>query len=790
MVLNNQVRCQLKTVGRCHRPGTQVSGYALLAGLAIAGLGAGTASAQDNQPGPASGNDAKSAVQEVIVSARRKDEKLTDVPVSITAMSSDLMDKQNIQSFTDYATKVPNLTFSYGQGADASNVGFSGGRQTTIRGIVGANTTAYYLNDTPVPETVSPQTLGLDRIEVLKGPQGTLFGASSMGGNVRFITKKPSLTQNESSIEAQAGGTEGGGFDTGGNALTNVVLVPNKVALNVAVGDQSDSGFITRAFPDASGNLVKKGGQGANNDLTGMVTLRLQLTDQLEASLSGMGEVNDLHGFPAAYVPLPAYRPDSYTVYRDHDLQEYSQDRWGLGSLVLTYSGTGYSVISSTSYFSRKVKEQEDDSEGFNQYYDGIGIDLGNPVLYMQNIQHERRITQETRIAFDDGTLIPHLSGVGGVFYQQKDGNFSQPGIDVPALSAAGFPQDYLNQSFLPSHEQNMAVFGELYYEVLPKLTLTFGLRHYWISQKFNADTFTGTVNQPGGQYVPEADNYQAGFVPKGVVSYKIDDNGTLYASASKGFRVGGATPALPTFCAADLAALGMTEAQAEHFKPDSLWSYEIGAKDQVAGGRLNVSAAGFQIDWSQVQQSVTLPTCAVSFTGNAGRARIRGGELEVSGRPFSDIPLTIQFGVGYANAMELDPGFLPQAPNTRLTQVPKWTETISGYYETPVSDTVDLFVGADYSYTGAVQVNNVGGYGFLTRQPFNILNGNVGLRFESSSVSIYGKNLLNEHLNYGDLQSSGFVRQQQLPDGTFQRLPMAAVSRPLQLGVQYKMDF
>lgn len=153
---------------------------------------AGENAGQTRQAPPVSDAEPRS---EIVVTARRKDEMLTSVPASITAYSSDFLEKQNIQTFADYATKIPNVTFQYGQGSDFSATGFSGGRITTIRGVAGANTTAYYLNDTPIPASVSPQTLGLDRIEVLKGPQGTLFGASSMGGTMRFITRKPDQQQ-------------------------------------------------------------------------------------------------------------------------------------------------------------------------------------------------------------------------------------------------------------------------------------------------------------------------------------------------------------------------------------------------------------------------------------------------------------------------------------------------------------------------------------------------------------------------------------------------------------------
>lgn len=787
-LLNNAVR----KAGHRHGSSTQISGYALLAGLAAVSLNAGVAAAQEAPRTAVSSKGDTVMLEEIVVSARRRDEKLTDVPISVTAFSSDFLEKQNIQSFTDYATKIPNLTFQYGQGSDVSSVGFSGGRQTTIRGVVGAETTAYYLNDTPIPSTVSPQALGLDRIEVLKGPQGTLFGASSMGGNIRFITKKPALDNNETTAEIQASGTDGGGVDIGVSALTNAVLSPDKVALNIAINAQRDSGYLKRTFPDATGKRVSKDGQGRNDDLSGMVTLRAAVTEALEATVTGMGEISNLHGFPAAYVPLPGFKPVSYTLNRDRDVQEYSKNRWGLGSLALTYSGDGYSVISSTSYFNRKVRELEDGTEGTNQYFaNNLGIPLpGNPALYVVSINKEERFTQESRVSFDDGTLLPALSGVAGVFYQRKNKTFNQPAIKIPELITAGFAQDYQNEVTIPSHEDNLAAFGEIYYDLLPKLTATLGLRQYWIWQRVEENLSTGMVNPPGGAFVPELKNFQSGLIPKAVLSYKFTDEGTLYASASKGFRVGGAQAPLPTFCAGDLAAIGVSDAQSQRYNPDSVWSYELGAKGRVADGRINVSAAAFQIDWTDVQQAVPLPGCSLSFTTNAGKARIRGGELEVSGRPFPGIPLTIQVGLGYTDAVLQDPGLTPREPNSRLAQVPRWTGTISGYYETPVTALIDLFIAADYSYTGSVPVPDLNGGGFLSRPAFNMVNGSIGVRFDNSTLSLYGKNLLNKRLNFGNLYPSAFTRQEILSNGSSRYLPVAAVSRPLQIGVQYRVNF
>jgi outer membrane receptor protein involved in Fe transport len=745
------------------------------------------------RPGPDGSRSAEhSELEEVVVSARRKEELLTTVPASITAYTSDFLQKQNIQNFADYATRIPNLTFQYGQGAELL---WSGSRTTTIRGVSGEGTTAYYINDTPVPSTVSPQTLDLDRIEVLKGPQGTLFGASSMGGTLRFITKKPSLEGSSGTIQFQGGGTKEGGFDFESDVLGNVALVPGRLGMDAAFGYSSDSGYSKRAFPDASGNLVVTGDQGRDDTFTASLTLRAKFSDPLEATVAFIGQSTYLHGFPAAYVPLPGYRPVSYTELRDRDVQEYSKDRWGMGSFVLNYSADGLSVVSSTSFFSRRIEEQEDDTEGTNFYFEtpppnGPGVSLGDAAFNTVSIMHQRLFTHETRLAVEDGTILRGLSGTVGVFYQHTLSNTFLPVIPVPAIDAAGLFPDNVGANSATSRGSQTALFSEIYYKLLPKLTLTLGARQYWIDERTDPQWNYGFIFGPDVNIVPATQERESGLVPKAVLSYKVGDEGNIYASASQGFRPGGSNTALPpVICDGDLANLGISKDDTLRYKSDTLWSYEIGAKSLLGNGRMNASVAAFQIDWSHIQQTALLPTCTLSFIANAGKAQIRGGELELTGKPLAETPLSLQLGLGYTDGVLRDPGVLAQAPNSRLSQVPQWTGTISAYYERPISQRVSLFAAADYSYTGSVDVSN-GQRGFYQRQPFNFMNGNIGVSFGQQQLLLYGKNLLDKRLNFGDQPSAGFERQQVLPDGSDLRLPRAVVSRPRQLGLQYQVNF
>src|SRR5690242_8289640 len=140
-------------------------------------------------------------------------------------------------------------------------------------------------------------------------------------------------------------------------------------------------------------------------------------------------------------------------------------------------------------------------------------------------------------------------------------------------------------------------------------------------------------------------------------------------------------------------------------YKSDTLWNYEIGAKSRLDDSRVTASAAAFEIDWSNIQQTAWLPTCTLSFITNAGKARIRGGELELSGTPIADVPFSIQLGLGYTKGVLIDPGVLAQAPNSPLGLIPQWTGSISTYYERPLTGRISLFAAADYSYTDSLHV-------------------------------------------------------------------------------------
>ncbi len=755
-----------------------------------------TASAADLAVGTATDSPG-SELQEIIVSARKRDESLANLPISISVFTASTIQEQNIQSFDDYATKVPNLSFTYGQGP----TGISEARTVAIRGITGQNligtsgATAFYVDDTPIPGSVDPRVVDIDNIEVLKGPQGTLFGESSLGGNVRLITKKPDLEANGIGYMAEAGVTSGGGSaDGGGNLVANLVLTPDQLAVRLVLFANHDAGYLTRTFPSPTSPAVTDsfltvprqsvGNQGAQSTYGGSLAALLKITDHFEARLRVMFQDTTDHGFPATFAPLPAFTPD-YTVDRAFDVQPRATDNWSLPSLDLRYTGAGWSLVSSSSYFYRHTEDIEDSTYGTQQVlvgYYGVPNLPAQPYLWDGERFHDQ-LTEELRLSFDP---IHDVSGTVGAFYSRTHSKFEIPPTYASGLVAATadntvvgpWPNDLLWTDYLPIFQEDKSVFGEIYYKFFERFNLTLGGRQYWLTQ--DADyTANGFMNFGSTPSAP-THNSESGFDPKVGLSYQATGDVLVYASASEGFRAGGAQPLEP-FCAEpSLPVSDITQ-----LKSDTLWSYEIGTKIQVPNPGLLVSAAAFHMNWKNLQQQVALP-CGAYFDINGGRATINGGEIEIDGHLTRS--LTMRFGAGYEKTDITEPGALGLvgiAPGSRILGTPAWNATVAVRYMRVLTDLIDGFVEADYSYTGdSVSLLNSGGLGaFATRPSYSLVDLRFGIKRSENEISLNIRNLTNAKPNLGDIGYDGYA-QFNAQGGV---IPQVATLQPLTVLLQYR---
>ncbi|HEX8754799.1 MAG TPA: TonB-dependent receptor [Steroidobacteraceae bacterium] len=722
-----------------------------------------------------SASAASKSLQTVIVTAQRQAQSASKVPLSLTVFTAQTLQNYNIRSFDDYATKTPNLSFTYGSGA----TGIADARTISIRGITGQNlggtngATGFYIDDTPVPASIDPRVLDISNIEVLKGPQGTLFGEGSLGGNVRLITNQPDLNENSGSYMAEAGITSGGGSpDGGGNFIGNLVLSPSRLAVRAVLFFNHDAGYLTRTYPtdpaspgtgDPSVTVPRTSvnDQGADTSFGGSVTALLKATEHFDATMRFMLQRSSDNGFPATLAPLPAFKPE-YTIDRPFDVQPHANDSWALPSLALTYHGQSWKLESSTSYFYRHTQDVEDSSYGTQQILQGYyGVCCLAPQPYLWKGEHyTNQTTEEVRFSFDP---VHNLSGTFGAFYSNSRNLFSIPPISADGLVAATanntvvgpWPNDILWFSDGYIKQRDTSIYGQLYYKFLEKFTLTLGARQYWLTQRAHSDA-GGFQDFKLLRITAPTSNTESGLNPKVALSYQATGNTMVYASASEGFRSGATRGPVSLICSAP----GLTAAQIQNLKADTVWSYEIGTKVQVPNPGLLVSADAFHIDWNNPQQEVGLP-CGSYFQINGKKATIDGAELDVSGHV---VPaLSVRLGAGYEKTDMADPGALLYGgvqPGSRLPGVPKFNVTVGGVYTRELGSDLDGFISADYSYIGnAIAPVVSGGGAEATRPGYSLANLRLGVDVGRSEISLNIHNLTNAKPNLGDIGYVGYAQ-------------------------------
>jgi outer membrane receptor protein involved in Fe transport len=762
-------------------------------------FGAPLASAQStsNADAEASSADAHTNLDEVVVTARKRSETLTDIPISITAFTEQSLDRLNIRSFDDYATQTPNLSFSYGTG----ELSFGGTRTPAIRGVAGEGTVGVYIDDTPVPDTIDPRVVDIARIEILKGPQGTLFGQGSLGGNLRIITAEPSPTDPAIHFQARMGTTSGGGSpDYGFDFAGSQNLIDDVLTARIVGFVDHTAGFITRWYPQADGTRASDNNQGAQFSYGGSLTLLWRPIEQLSVTARIMYQMTEDYGWPAPFAPLPAFEVTSLTMNRAANVQEGSSDHWTLPSISIDYKGPGFTVVSSTSYFDRDILNTEDASEGTQWAFVNFGllnVPATTPFPWNESLP-ERSETNETRISFDPWH---GLSGIAGVYISQQFSNEVDNGNYTPGVAAAGLtsPPGYCGGSAscptantnldwfstYPLNKLDEAAFGELYYE-WRHLDFTLGLR-YFKERQSETSVDAGALDEA---YI--ANNLgtatEHGLSPKAAIAYKFDPNNMLYASAAKGFRSGGVGQALIPECGGILTQLGLEPYEPTRYKPDTVWNYEVGGKSQLEDGRLTLTGALFQMNWSDIQQRFTVPVCFLGITENEGAARLRGGEFELSGRPLDF--LEVRGGIGYVDSRVTEQGLAILPPvGSRIAQVPEATENFSATITQPLTAEFVGFITGDVNHT-ASSISNTASLGYpLTRAGYTLVNGSVGVRFKKSELSLYAANITNQHPNLGDINPAGYVAHTSLAaDAPID--PRVVTLQPFNAGIQYRQRF
>ena len=755
-----------------------LTALALTLSLGIAGLPSRAAHAQSADDGlPASGSgqhtspQEASALQEIVVTAERRETRLQDTPISVDAITPQQIDSEGLRSIDDITRLAPGVTFER-TGMTATGNFNDEGSDIAIRGVestAGTSTTGIYLDDVPIQTrhlsfgTINPfpQLFDLDRVEILRGPQGTLFGAGSEGGTLRFIQTQPGLDTYSGYVRSEIATTEYGAPSYEMSAATGGPIIPQTLGFRLSVSARYDGGYVDRVDYDPT-TLQPTGTVDSNSNWQRTVAIRGALkfapTENLTITPSINYQALRINDTGAYWALLSD--PAAGDFLNGNRQPDTSYDPWVLSSVKVDWNLGSTSLTSDTSYFSRHQHADTDYTQILREVFLDTFIpqpgDLGTAAFTDQ----QSNLTEEIRLQSTNGAAP--LSWVAGLFFAHLHENTTEY-ITDPTLSAevGGFTNPppfpggviYAQDPFLAIDRQ-LALYGQADYKITPELKLTAGVRVasvYTAGNEYYAGPFVGPEPGAGSGSFTEHP-----VTPKFGASYQPDEHNLFYASVSKGYRVGGINANLGTLCSSSLSELGLSS-DPSRYRSDSLWSYEIGAKNTLFDGRLQIDSSLFYINWKNIQQNVILLSCGLEFTTNLGAAVSKGLDLDLQYRATQGLLLGLQAGYTHARYTKTvyagDPGAgSPVVTSGDVLAAVPWKLTASAEYDfaafrdkKPYLRADDQFSGAQSGLTPMQDANNgASDPSVPSLTSTNDLSLRAGLRWSGFDISLFANNVLN----------------------------------------------
>ncbi|MCG8506427.1 MAG: TonB-dependent receptor [Sphingomonadales bacterium] len=646
-----------------------------------------------NSPGPEeSSADERIRLDQVIVTASKRDQFLQDVAFSITALTGSALEALGADDFAGYAYTVPGLAYQDGGPSR---------RSYSIRGIgaqlAGVSTVGVYLNDIPISDDrFNPdlKVFDIERIEVLRGPQGTLYGEGSMGGTIRLITNKPDAGAFEAKVHLEGATVKSGSEDFSASGMINVPIARDRAALRTVVYYRDLAGWIDN---------VQLGLNNVNDEQTlgARGSLLVHLAENTRATATIIYQDSEFGG-------RNIETPGAGDLIQVRFVEEPMNDEYVTYNFTFEHAFESLDFVSSTSYFDRDFDAVDDIT--FNN---GIFPDL------FTVIDFERKIfTQEARVTSDFSGAFQFLAGF---YYTDRDERGA--GLTESTVFPDAFRRD-TDFSF-----EQWALFGEAYLDLFEIVHLTAGLR-YFEEDRVDTTTLSGPFAFfPGTTTLTASEN---GVTPKFVISIDATDDVMIYALAAEGFRSGGPNNQ------GGLFALAPPE-----FDSDSIWNFELGLKSSFMDGAIVLNGAVYYVDWTDIQ--VNNPVPQAFFVTNAGKAHTAGFELEMVARPTD--ALEIALSGGYTSA-ELDedtpPGTVGGVEGARLPFVPKFTFNASADYSFSVSRNLDGSVRIDFQAVGR-SVNSVNPNILETQPAYELFNIRAAIGGERWKFEVFAENLFDK---------------------------------------------
>jgi len=689
---------------------------ALLATLSFPGL----ALAEDEAPAVSTKLDT------VVITADRRAENIKRVPSSVTAIGGGKLEDLSAARIDDFVGLVPGLNFV---GARPGN------RQIVLRGISSGGdqqnaTVATYIDDVPVGSSTSLAGGGrnkpdidafdLDRIEVLRGPQGTLYGANSLGGLLKYVTAQPDAKTFSGYGRAEVMSAAHGGNGYGLNAGLNAPLGKD-AALRVSIFDRSEPGYID--------NMDSEIGRSNVNKLTtrgARIAYAAKPTADFNIRASLLTQQFKTDGEPTEDISLATGQPVVGKYQQQRYTPEKGKQSFDLYSLAMDWAVGGGTLLSVTSLNDIKYVRGQDWT-----VYDGLGYN--DPSVTLANEQdtfRTRKTTQEFRYTSAKSDAFEWM--VGAFYTREKSRLFLDESGLTSQTTIAAPPYDILfTEETLSTYTQS-AVYGNGRVYLTPKFDVALGLRY--AKDKTAATDVGGGLFNDGSYDLSQGSSYTNFMVAP---RYQLDAKTMIYARAASANRPGGPN-ALP--------ASGITAGAQQIFNQDKLTSYELGYKTTALNGQLGIDLSAFYIDWKDIQIRSTVGTFA--FIGNGGKAKSQGLEIALSASPVEDLQFTMN--AAYTDAkLTSDALAVGGLAGEALPNSARFTAGASADYEFPAFGSARGYMGASVRHVGDRLENFVRGRGRdrLTLPAYDTLDLRAGLRWDKWDLNFYVKNATDTHI-------------------------------------------
>jgi iron complex outermembrane receptor protein len=696
------------------------------------GQAAAAASAAASSPAPAA-NDSE-MIQKVMVTANKREQAAIDVAASVSAISAERLSLGGATRLEDFAAQIPGLSVievTRGQMAVVLRGISTGALQSTP-------TTAQYIDDAPVGSvnayaagaTLTPDLdpADLQRVEVLKGPQGTLYGAGAVGGLLRYVTA-PADTERLFGVVTLGGDkVSEGGYGSDERVAVNVPLAKDVLGLRVSAFNRDEAGYIDNPV-DGKKNVNTANTRG------GRVALDWKLDADWSVKAWALTQKLKADGYGSEDVLAPDLTPLTGDLQRSTWTPEPQTMSLDLSNLNVKGHLGDFELVSSTTWQDTQSHAYTDTSRANTLILQAV---LGVPGLGVQSdaLIKTRRVSQELRArasAFSD-TLDYDI----GVFGTKEDSSYSVS-AGSPFVMATGqtFPTPPLANVNVSSKYDEVSVFGNATWAVSPTFDLMSGLRLSEDKQHFDQD-YVPTIASPTAALVVQ-DVSQTHTTWMLGARYKPDNDTAVYVRAASAYRPGGPS-ALPP---------GILPGGKTSFDPDNLISYELGYKSEFLKGTASVEAAVFATDWKKIQLQTNAqgPTIAYAYFINGGSAQSDGAEVTLIWVPTSG--LTLRANGAYTDAhLTSDAPAAGGVAGDAMPYTPKWSGSIGGDYNFALG-AHKAWMGATVNYMGSRR-SDFSEHLAVNLPSYTTLNANAGMDIDQLRVSLFARNITDRRgINY-----------------------------------------